>query len=395
MAIDSRIALGAQAPDTNTAIRGGLLNADTIQKMQENKATAPLRNKLLEAQVGGAEQKLSDAQTQAELTSMVMGGEELRGAYDRNGREGLIEAATQRIDAGPTVEGGRGMQDTIEFREMAFDPNTTDEELLAELDRVRDLGVRTNILKPSSSDIASADQVQSSRILADGTTVMTMKSGGTQVTSSEGNVLSGADRSEAIKKANEEEIRISGSKSSSRAEGSKVGGQLGQFQNDINTWDVTKKGVASAFPDIQGILKESPGSSFSNVVGKLVSATVGNTEGQDAQAQVQQIGALLLQTVPIPPGPQSEVELANRKQTYGDLENPNISVATKTKLIENYFRFQEAKADAARAKIEGEDNSVPEPKQAPTASIQWLEQNNSATNREFFKKKYGYLPEGY
>jgi len=147
MAIDANILLQGQVPNAVGAIQGGLLTRSAYDKAKEDRENKPLRNKLFQTQQSTADLQLDDATKQAELKSIVLGGEEVRGAFQRNGREGMIEYLTQRIDKGPTVKGGRGMQDSIELREMAFDPNTTDEQLLAELDRVRELGVKTGILQ--------------------------------------------------------------------------------------------------------------------------------------------------------------------------------------------------------------------------------------------------------
>lgn len=146
-------------------------------------------------------------------------------------------------------------------------------------------------------------------------------------------------------------------------------------QADIDLWETSKAGLIAAFPDAQTLFKEAPGSSLSNISGKLLSKVMGNTTGQDAQAKIAQYGALLLQSVPIPPGAQSEAELNNRRETIGQLNDPNISVDTKKMLIDNFMRFQDAKIQAAREKMkQSAAASKPQANEMDEALI-WARQN--------------------
>lgn len=146
-------------------------------------------------------------------------------------------------------------------------------------------------------------------------------------------------------------------------------------QADIDLWETSKAGLIAAFPDAQTLFKEAPGSSLSNISGKLLSKVMGNTTGQDAQAKIAQYGALLLQSVPIPPGAQSEAELNNRRETIGQLNDPNISVDTKKMLIDNFMRFQDAKIQAAREKMkQSAAASKPQANETDEALI-WARQN--------------------
>lgn len=146
MAIDPRISLAADAGNLGGAIGQGLLNARNIQAIQDR----PLQNKLLKAETGAAEQELSDAQQLAEIRSMVKGAEDARLALEKGGREGLRNSLQARLGAGPTVEGGRGMVDTEEFLSLVDNPEVTDEQIIGQLDKVRDLGVRFGAIEDLS-----------------------------------------------------------------------------------------------------------------------------------------------------------------------------------------------------------------------------------------------------
>ena len=90
MPIDSRIALGTQAPDANRAVSGGLLNAQAITKSIQDKKEAPLRNKLLEAQVGAAEAGAGKTQAEADQLQMVNAAQSVLSGV--NSAETLIDA---------------------------------------------------------------------------------------------------------------------------------------------------------------------------------------------------------------------------------------------------------------------------------------------------------------
>lgn len=127
-----------------------------------------------------------------------------------------------------------------------------------------------------------------------------------------------------------------------------------------NNWEITKMAFTEGFPDIKSILDKAPGSSLSSAIQQYMGKVVGNGEGADAQAKIAQIGGNLLQTVPIYPGSQSNVELQQRQSLLGDIQNPNVSVKAKTDMLNNYFRYQEL---TAKLKMQKADRILKNPGQ--------------------------------
>lgn len=76
---------------------------------------------------------------------------------------------------------------------------------------------RTGQVIYEGEDRSEAAQVQSSKILSDGTTVQVMKDGSTRVTDPQGNLLSGESRADAVRAASEYGVQISGEGAAARA----------------------------------------------------------------------------------------------------------------------------------------------------------------------------------
>lgn len=144
---------------------------------------------------------------------------------------------------------------------------------------------------------------------------------------------------------------VQGEVSKSRSLGSNEGKNAAVFTNLADTWDVNKQFLVDSIPEIKNILDKTPNSSISNATQQFLSGIVGNTSAADAQAIIQQYGAMFLQGMPFPPGAQSDKEMQARAQVLSDqLVNPNISPENKVKLISNFINWQESKAKAQRQK---------------------------------------------
>lgn len=129
MAIDPRISLAAQAPDTNSAIRGGLLNADAYNKIREDKKNAPLRNKLFQDKAATSELQLDKDTQVAELQAIGINAGNALDAFNQNGIEGALATLDSTIAKGATVKNGRGMLDSQEGRDYISAPGRTPEEV--------------------------------------------------------------------------------------------------------------------------------------------------------------------------------------------------------------------------------------------------------------------------
>lgn len=355
MAIDSRIALGVQVPDAVGSVQKGLLTRSTYDKAKEDRQNAPLRNKLLQTQQDTADLALDDATQLSELKSIAIGAGDTLNAFKQNGIQGGIDYLNQRIENGATVEGGRGMGDSQEALDYISTPGRTPEEIESYFTQAQQGAIQgINILsgkatgdKKARGFIGTPDIIKDDGKLfysgvfenADGTT--------------EHRVIPMGEDSQLVSKSTGEgaqEKRVL----DNIASADKVGQDAlakrdAQLKIDIDGWSMAKDSLNRGFPDLKTIMDKTPGSTISSGVSALLSGVVGNTEGKDAQAKIAQYGALLLQSVPILPGPQSDNETLQRQKTLGELDNPNITVKAKMDMIARYMEVQEGKSAAANA----------------------------------------------
>ena len=138
--------------------------------------------------------------------------------------------------------------------------------------------------------------------------------------------------------------RINEGKSQGTATGKTAAARESQFED----WTAFQQSFAEAYPDIGTLMQAAPESSMSQFIINYGVKLIGSTSPYEAQAQIEQLGAILLQQVPFPPGPQSEAEMLQRNKTLGKLEDPNISPNTKLDMIGRFLRMNEAKFRALR-----------------------------------------------
>lgn len=110
-----------------------------------------------------------------------------------NDPAGALDIISRRVSAGGQL--GGDMADTEEIGDLIMDGRI--DEAKEELDAFLAFGASQGL-----SD-ATQDIVQSSKILDDGSTIQTLRSGKTRFIDPSGNVLTGAERAEAIKTASE------------------------------------------------------------------------------------------------------------------------------------------------------------------------------------------------
>jgi hypothetical protein len=138
-----------------------------------------------------------------------------------------------------------------------------------------------------------------------------------------------------------------------------------------DAWDINREYLVESIPDLEKVFSAGPGSSVSKGVQQALSKIVGNTSGADAQATIEQFGAIFLQGMPFAPGAQSDKELQARAQVLSDqIVNPNVSAQTKIKLIGNFVEWQDSKARNYRSKAQevlgGDAPNKKEGAQAPS-----------------------------
>ena len=190
--------------------------------------------------------------------------------------------------------------------------------------------------------------------------------------------------------------------------GTDSGKNAAGYENLANAWEVNREFLMDSIPELQQAFSDAPGSSVSKGVQAALSKLVGNTQGADAQAILEQYGAIFLQGMPFPPGAQSDKEMQARAQTLSDqLTNPSVSPEAKIRLIGTFVEWQDKKAKNYRAKagsiIGGEappaaprapSSAPPAPQvEAPAPAIEHLRKNPQLAPQ--FKEKFGYLPEGF
>jgi hypothetical protein len=116
-----------------------------------------------------------------------------------------------------------------------------------------------------------------------------------------------------------------------------------------DTWEINKQFLVESIPELQSAFNAGPGSSISKGVQTVLSKAIGNTQGADAQAALNQYAAIFLQGMPFPPGSQSDKELQARAQIVSDqIQDPNISTNTKMQLIGRFVEWQDTKAKGYR-----------------------------------------------
>ena len=108
MAIDPRISLATQGNIGNT-FQNALLNVQGVENLQQTRAEAPLRSRLLEAQVGGAEASATQQAQTNRFQSIAFGASEILPDL----RSGNFEGAMQKLQTRRTQNIQQGL-DNIE-----------------------------------------------------------------------------------------------------------------------------------------------------------------------------------------------------------------------------------------------------------------------------------------
>ena len=208
MAIDPRISMGIQVPNAGNAINifENALNSATNRGIATNQdqraqALAPFKQQQAQQTVDMNQQTLDQNRDVKRLTNLHQTGQLLKPFIDNQdfagGEKFLLDNIAniqQRIASGET------------------DLDTTESmQTLAQWQSGDIKGVLGNINAVAGLVSQSPQtRVISSKILADGTTVQSLSTGGTNVISASGDVLSGNERTDALNNALQVKVKQKG-----------------------------------------------------------------------------------------------------------------------------------------------------------------------------------------
>ena len=237
MPLNSQIPLMTHGVDASGAISAGANQANQLMRFAEEKKQAPIRNRLLDLQVGNAE----GVSRQQQGREAVLDAVPINASLQRKDNAGALALIDQRIQK--LTSQGRDPSDSIAFRERLI--NNPDQAAL-EIADIISMGQQTGILKAPQNQgftlgqgqqrydaagnlIASGapkvnegrdslTQVQSSQILPDGSTVQVFKDGSTRVTGPQGRPLMGQEREDAVVTAQEFGIDVQSQRAGGRTE---------------------------------------------------------------------------------------------------------------------------------------------------------------------------------
>ena len=237
MPLNSQIPLMTHGVDASGAISAGANQANQLMRFAEEKKQAPIRNRLLDLQVGNAE----GVSRQQQGREAVLDAVPINASLQRKDNAGALALIDQRIQK--LTSQGRDPSDSIAFRERLI--NNPDQAAL-EIADIISMGQQTGILKAPQNQgftlgqgqqrydaagnlIASGApkvnegrdslaQVQSSQILPDGSTVQVFKDGSTRVTGPQGRPLMGQEREDAVVTAQEFGIDVQSQRAGGRTE---------------------------------------------------------------------------------------------------------------------------------------------------------------------------------
>lgn len=158
MALRPEIALGVRAPDVGRAFSNALLNVQAIEGIRQGREQEPLRNRLLEAQVGTAEAGQTQAQQLNRIRSLAVFGTDI--AQDIQGGDlASIRAKTAQRIAQDLPNQGLPSNDSQELLRLIDDPAIPEQEKLNQISQLSQQAItnaqRFGVLKaPTSADRA-------------------------------------------------------------------------------------------------------------------------------------------------------------------------------------------------------------------------------------------------
>ena len=388
--IDPRISLGVQVPDSSKAIdifENALMNSTNrgLVQAQEQRAQELAPFKLQQAQQQAAinEQLITEnAQAQDLATQQRI----LKSVNDfAIGNQSIINDAQSTGDF--TKLRGAMIKRKAQLIKQDLPTETTDEGI-ALIDAgkggqvVSALGDSVNLF---NQQLGKQSRVTSSKILADGTTVQSLSTGGTNVISPSGVVLEGNDRTDALNKALQVKVQQKGdiaqvvsdvnvgevvkletasTETAQNIESKRINIDETRFKNEekrdqvINAKNARRKEADGAIVQIDDLLS---GDRFSKAFGKVVTSTPELLRPQDsidAIADVNQIkGLITLESRQKLKG-QGTITDSEQKilaQSATVLDNPLISDGRARRELRKIKRVFEDSSDRNQLKRETKD----------------------------------------
>lgn len=197
MALDPRILLQRTVPDIGPAVNTFMSALTANRDAREREASAPLRNRLLEAQTGQAEaqagisqEKLTQERQLSRLGSVVSGAQEISGDLSAGNFDKVNQTLLNR--KARLIEEGLPTETTDEGIMLL---KTNPDELIRATNEIIQVGTSRGFIKaPARAGLASAK----TEILADGSSVQVQPDGSVTVTNPSGQIVEGQDRLETL-----------------------------------------------------------------------------------------------------------------------------------------------------------------------------------------------------
>lgn len=389
MAIDPRITSGIRVPDAGNVIAKFNQNMQNNAEQKRIAELHPLRVQQAEQAVDAGAAQAADAAEQRKLKSIN---------DFAIGNQSLITNAVSTGDS--TQLKGALVKRREQLVQQDLPTDVTDEAIIMlgqnNLDGVvSSMRDSVNLYNQQSGN-AQQTRVTSSKILDDGTTVQSLSTGGTNVISPSGEVLEGAERTDALNSALQSKVQHKGDIAQATSDvkiaevvtletesaqiaqdiaAKKVTIDETKFKNAekrdqvINAKNARRKEADSAMLQIDGLLE---GDRFSKAFGKVVTTTpeLLRTQGSiDAIADVNQIkGLITLESRQKLKG-QGTITDSEQKilaQSATVLDNPLISDERARKELRKIKRVFEDSSDRNQLKRETKDRIEAEAAQPET-----------------------------
>lgn len=334
-------------------------------------ARIPMQNRLLEAQTKGAEQQLTRQQAEFQLQDMATDALQIKELAQVDPMRAQV-ALAERIKK--ITDRGGDPSDTMAVRELLTAGRM--DEFNAELDAPINAARQRGLIGVNKTrSLASADRAELLKAIQPALD----ENGNFNPEKADAAAMSAARELNIIAKpgtlTSPERIPLTGMTGTVAGSQEKIkrgeayGASTGKASSEIESladqWDANREFIVSAVPGIQDILEQTPGSSLGKATASFLSKSIGSMETIDAQAELEQFAAILLQGVPFAPGAQSDKELQARAKLVSDqVEDPNISPSKKVDIIKRFIDYQDAKSSAQRRIAERKMGNESKPSQS-------------------------------
>lgn len=359
MAIDPRLSLAVRGPrDINQVFNNALLNAQGFQNIQQQREQAPLRNQLLQAQVGAAESQQTRQEQLNRFQSVAFGASEILPDLAAGNFTGVSQKLTARR-ARLVSEGSDTAETDNALRLLQEDPN----QLLGEVQQIIQVGQQQGILKApvGAGGLASAK----TEILDDGTVIQALPGGETQVRDPSGQIVTGQERLDTLQRSNE--FRISQQEEEANVAIRKAQRIAGATQRESRISGIRKelgernRGAAREQIRLNQALKVA-GTAEQGTAGaaKLRLAKLFPSIDVTNEALLDQtLGQLTLDQLAKFKGPTTDFEFGKAQATVGGLGDPKTANIARLKSLQraNWFNKREFDQFNKHTKAGGDPDS--------------------------------------